>query len=144
MPITPLSPSSVETELALPLFLTRVPAGFPSPADDFVENKLDLNTYLVQHPAATFFCRVTGHSMRGLGIFDGDLLVVDRALSPQDQDVVLAAIDGELTCKQLDKTHRQLVSANPDYPPIAIKEEMDVVIEGVVTYSIKAHRVRTR
>lgn len=141
MAIERLAEASIDTELALPLFLSRVPAGFPSPADDFSEDKLDLNQHLIKHPSATFFCRVSGHSMKDLGIFDGDLLVVDRALTPQQDDVVLAAVDGELTCKLLDKNNQQLMAANPDYPPIAITEQMDVIIEGVVTHSIKAHRV---
>jgi DNA polymerase V len=77
-----------------PLFLARVPAGFPSPADDHLDKALDLNEHLIQHPAATFFCREGGDSMQGLGIFDGDLLIIDRAIEPAHGDVVLAALDG--------------------------------------------------
>ena len=80
--------------MPLPLFASRVPAGFPSPADDYVDQRLDLNTHLVEHPAATFFTRVSGHSMRGAGIHDGDLLIVDRALEPQDGRIVIAAVNG--------------------------------------------------
>ena len=143
MSIKRLAKVDNETTLTIPLFLCKVPAGFPSPADDFMENQLDLNQHLISHPAATFFCRVSGQSMIGLGIFDGDLLIVNRALQPRDQDIVLAAVDGELTCKKLDKLNKRLLSANKDYPPIQIKDAMELVIEGVVTHSIKAHCVRT-
>lgn len=128
--------------IQLPLFLATVPAGFPSPAEDYMDKRLDLNEYLIQHQAATFFCRVSGHSMRGVGIFDGDLLIVDRAIEPQHQSIVVASIDGELTCKILDTKRRLLLSANKDYPPIAIKEDAGFLVEGVVTNSIRCH-VRT-
>ena len=123
-----------------PLFLARVPAGFPSPADDHLDKALDLNEHLIQHPAATFFCRVAGDSMQGLGIFDGDLLIIDRAIEPAHGDVVLAALDGELTCKVLDKHEKRLLSANKKYAPIAINDENSLIIEGVVTYSINQHK----
>jgi len=142
MSITPIGLRQTEVSIPIPLFLSKVPAGFPSPADDFMEHTLDLNEHLIQHPSATFFCRVSGQSMTGLGIFDGDLLIIDRAITAKDGDVVLAAVNGELTCKRLDAANRQLCAANPDYPPIAIGESMDLVIEGVVTHSIKAHCVR--
>jgi DNA polymerase V len=141
MSIEHLAKTCINTQLALPLFSSRVPAGFPSPADDFIESSLDLNEHLITHPSATFFCRVSGDSMIGLGIFNGDLLVIDRALEPKHHDVVLAAVDGELTCKLLDKDNRQLLAANKHYPAIAIRDEMELIIEGVVTHSIKAHRV---
>lgn len=126
--------------LCLPMYGTKVKAGFPSPADDYIERALDLNEHLIRHPAATFYCEVSGDSMRGVGIFDGDLLVVDRALKPRHGDVVLAALDGELTCKLLDMRGKRLLSANRDYPPIAITEGADFLIEGVVTNSIRRHR----
>jgi DNA polymerase V len=124
----------------LPLFASRVPAGFPSPADDYVDQRLDLNSHLIEHPAATFFTRVSGHSMRDAGIHDGDLLIVDRALEPQDGRVVIAAINGELTVKRLRirKGRGWLVPENPDYAPIAITEGLDCVIWGVVTRVIHA------
>lgn len=131
------------SSLELPLFSGSVPAGFPSPADDYMDKRLDLNEYLIQHPAATFYCRVSGDSMRGVGIFDGDLLIVDRAMTPQHQSVVVAALDGEMICKVLDQANKRLVSANKNYPPITIGENADLVIEGVVIYSIRSH-VRTR
>lgn len=122
-----------------PLYATRVPAGFPSPADDYLDRSLDLNEYLIKHPAATFYCRVSGSSMEGAGIYDGDLLIVDRSLEPKQGSVVVAALDGELTCKVLDLDRRQLLSCNPDYPAINISEAMDLIIEGVVAYSVRAH-----
>lgn len=126
--------------MSLPLFASRVPAGFPSPADDYVDQRLDLNTHLVEHPAATFFTRVSGHSMRGAGIHDGDLLIVDRALEPQDGRIVIAAINGELTVKrlQLRKSGTWLVPEHPDYKPLKITEGLDCVIWGVVTRVIHA------
>ncbi len=124
----------------LPLFASRIPAGFPSPADDYVDQRLDLNTHLVEHPAATFFTRVSGHSMRGAGIHDGDLLIVDRALEPQDGRIVIAAVNGELTVKRLRlrKSGVWLVPEHPDYKPLKITEGLDCVIWGVVTRVIHA------
>ena len=126
--------------ILIPLFLDKVPAGFPSPADDYMEKSLDLNEHLIKHPAATFYCRVSGDSMVGIGIHDGDLLIVDRALEPHQGDVVLAALNGELTCKLLDIRHKQLLSSNKHYPPIPIADHSDLVIEGVVINSIRQHR----
>lgn len=126
--------------LRLPLFSGRVPAGFPSPADDHLDQELDLNELLVEHPAATFFCRVSGESMTGLGIFDGDIIVVDRAVEPQYGDIVLAALNGELTCKVLDTKKKRLLSANDKYPPIPLDEDAELIIEGVVTASIHQYR----
>ncbi len=128
------------TLMPLPLFASRVPAGFPSPADDYVDQRLDLNTHLVEHPAATFFTRVSGHSMRGAGIHDGDLLIVDRALEPQDGRIVIAAVNGELTVKRLRlrKSGTWLVPEHPDYRPLKITEGLDCVIWGVVTRVIHA------
>ena len=84
-----------------PLFISKVPAGFPSPADDYVEERVDLNAHLIKHPSATFFLRVKGESMTGAGIFDNDLVIVDRSLDPMSGSVVIAVIDGELTIKRL-------------------------------------------
>jgi len=126
--------------LKVPLYSTRVQAGFPSPADDYLEGSLDLNEHLISHPAATFYCRVCGDSMTGVGIFDGDLLIVDRALTPRNGDVVLAVLDGELTCKILDNQGRQLLAANRRYPPIPIPEGSHFEVEGVVISSIRRHR----
>jgi DNA polymerase V len=126
--------------MPLPLFASRVPAGFPSPADDYVDQRLDLNEHLIDHPAATFFTRVSGHSMKDAGIHDGDLLIVDRALEPQDGRIVIAAVNGELTVKRLRirKGRAWLMPENPDYTPLAITEGLDCVIWGVVTQVIHA------
>jgi DNA polymerase V len=128
--------------LHLPLFLSRISAGFPSPADDYVEGKLSLDEHLVQRPEATFFLRVQGDSMIGSGIHDGDLLIVDKSLRAQHNSIVIAEIHGELTVKRL---HNQdgivlLLAENPAYRPITITEESQLVVWGVVTNVI--HNLR--
>ncbi len=119
--------------LSLPLFGATVRAGFPSPADDHLDKALDLNEHLIDHPAATFFCRAKGDSMIGDGIMDGTILVVDRSVQDRKNRIVVAAINGELTCKRLDVENKQLISSNPKYPPIKITEDIDLIVEGVVT-----------
>lgn len=127
------------TRCALPIFLGRLPAGFPSPADDYAESKLDLNKHLIKHPAATFFVRVTGDSMIDTGIHSGDLLVVDRSLEAVDGNVIVAALDGELVCKRLEKRGAvRLLPANRNYSPIVIQDGQDFSIWGVVTNVIHA------
>ena len=123
------------TKWARPLFLASVSAGFPSPAEDYIEGRLDLNRHLIKHPAATFFVRVAGDSMIGAGIHPGDILVVDRALEPQDSNVVIAVIDGELTVKRISQSHGKLflVPDNKAYQPLEILEEMEFEVWGVVT-----------
>lgn len=93
-----LGEHSPETACRIPFYLGSVPAGFPSPADDYMDRKLDLNDYLIRHPAATFYCRVSGSSMQDAGIFDRDMLIVDRAVEPEYLSIVVAIIDGEMTC----------------------------------------------
>ena len=123
------------TKWARPLFLASVSAGFPSPAEDYIEGRLDLNRHLIKHPAATFFVRVAGDSMIGAGIHPGDILVVDRALEPQDSNVVIAVVDGELTVKRISQRHGKLflVPDNQAYEPLEILEEMEFEVWGVVT-----------
>lgn len=125
----------LSTRYALPVFLGRLPAGFPSPADDYIEGKLDLNRHLIKHPAATFFVRVSGDSMIGAGIHSGDLLVVDRSLEPADRHVVVAVLDGELTVKRLFKQQGvlRLLPENLNYQPIEISGQHTFEIWGVVT-----------
>ena len=120
----------LSTRYALPIFLGRLPAGFPSPADDYLEGKLDLNRHLIKHPAATFFVRVTGDSMIGAGIHSGDLLVVDRSLEPADKNVVVAVLDGELTVKRLFKQNGilRLLPENLNYQPIEVQFTFKVII----------------
>jgi len=124
--------------LELPLLLSLVPAGFPSPAEDYIDQHLDLNDHLVSHPAATFFVRASGVSMSGADIEPGDILIVDRALEPTSGRIVIAALDGELTVKRL-RHHSSRVflePANPAFKPIEITPETDFEIWGVVTYII--------
>lgn len=121
-----------------PLFMSRVQAGFPSPAEDYVEGRLDLNKHLVKHPAATFFVRVAGESMINAGIHPNDILVVDRSLEATDKRVVIAVINGELTVKRLRIQNGAvcLMAENPDYPPIEVTASMEFEIWGVVVHVI--------
>lgn len=122
----------------LPLFANRVPAGFPSPADDYMEDRIDLNEQLVRNPPATFFIRVKGNSMVGAGIFDGDTLVVDRSIEPKSGHVVVAVVDGELTVKRLSM-HRgrtRLLPENPEFQPIEFRDGQELQVWGVVTNAI--------
>lgn len=121
--------------LALPLLSSKVSAGFPSPADDYVEKSLDLNELLIQKPASTFFVRAQGESMLGAGIHPNDILVVDRSIEPVSGKIVICALNGELTVKRLERENEQwkLKAENPNYQDIPIYEELDLVIWGVVT-----------
>jgi DNA polymerase V len=125
---------------AIALYQQAIPAGFPSPAEDAMSEKLDLNQLLIKRPTATFFLRVTGHSMVGAGIHHNDILIVDRSLPPQNGKIVIAAVNGELTVKRLkQKGHKiQLVAENESFPPIEITSETHLHIWGVVTYVIHA------
>tara|TARA_B100000242_G_C43014944_1_gene471938 strand:+ start:512 stop:1078 length:567 start_codon:yes stop_codon:yes gene_type:complete len=129
------------SNISLPLYSSKVPAGFPSPADDHMEGKLDLNTHLIKHPTATFFVKASGESMLGAGIHDGDILVVDRSLEPRKGRVVIAAVDGQLTVKRLQKKGSKtfLVPENKKFRSIELSENNDVMIWGVVTNVI--HKV---
>ena len=140
MNVDAVNAPDLSTRYKLPVFLGRLPAGFPSPADDYLEGKLDLNRHLIKHPAATFFVRVTGDSMIGAGIHSGDLLVVDRSLEPADKNVVVAVLDGELTVKRLFKQNEvlRLLPENLNYQPIEITAQQTVEIWGVVTSVIHA------
>jgi len=131
-------PENGSTRDALPLYLSPVVAGFPSPAEDYLDRKLDLHDHLVKNHAATFFLRASGDSMIKAGILDGDLLVVDRSLTPGNGSVVIAAVEGELTVKYLAKMNGKvlLVPANDEFPEIDITENENTVIWGIVTYAI--------
>lgn len=122
----------------IPLMNAAITAGFPSPADDHLDLPVDLNEYLVKHPAATFYVRVQGDSMDGAGIHQGDLLIVDRAESYGTGSIVLAVLDGEFTVKKLMKKNESLylLSSNTAYQPIKIEAESDFKVWGVVTYII--------
>ena len=130
--------TNIEANAKYPLFGSKVQCGFPSPADDYIEDRLGLNDLLVKHPSATFFVKASGNSINKVGLFDGDLLVVDRSLHPVDGHIVVAAIEGELTVKRLKMTGSQayLMPENPDYSPIQIKRGSDVYFWGVVTYVV--------
>ena len=126
--------------ITCPLYASHVRAGFPSPADDYIESHLDLNTHLIKHPAATFFVTASGDSMTGAGIQSGDMLIVDKSLAATHGKIVIAAIDGELTVKRLSRHDGrvQLLPENDQYQPIDITNEHDLVIWGVVTHVIHA------
>ncbi len=127
-----------EGELERPLLGMHIPAGFPSPAQDYIESTLDLNQYLIKHPTATFFVKVEGYSMIEAGIQPDDILIVDRAVEAAHNKIVIAIIDGELTVKRLkviDDVY-WLVPENPAFQAIKIVEDIDFVIWGVVTYVI--------
>lgn len=128
--LLPNQPSQVE----LPVGLSRVSAGFPSPAEDYEDQRLDINEFLVQRPAATFLFQVDGVSMTDFGIMDSDYLVCDRSVRPQDGDVVIAFVGGERLVKQLSiKGPRyRLLSGHPDFPPVDIEPACDFEIWGVV------------
>ncbi|WP_034947284.1 translesion error-prone DNA polymerase V autoproteolytic subunit [Erwinia oleae] len=134
-------PAVIYEALSLPLFVERVACGFPSPAQDYVEERLDLNKLVIKHPSATYFVKVSGDSMSGAGIGDGDLLVVDRSLSATHGDIVVAAVAGEFTVKELrTRPFLQLIPHNVNYQPISFHNEEELVIFGVVTFTLKSNR----
>ena len=130
--------SATTADIKVPLYASAVSAGFPSPADDYLELSLDLNKYLIKHPAATFYVRVKGHSMINAGIHDGDLLIVDKSVEPENDDVVVCVINGEFTVKRLKKVNGEiyLIPENSHYQAVKISENMDFQVWGVVTYTI--------
>ena len=127
------------TELELPFVDVGISAGFPSPADDFLELTIDLNKHLIKHKDSTFFAKVKGHSMKNAGIFDGDLLIIDKSLAPQDGKIAICQIDGEFTVKRIKKENDVvwLIAENEDYKPIKVTEENELMICGIVIHSIK-------
>lgn len=133
--ITAIFEVEQKTKVVRPLFTCGVSAGFPSPADDHIDRKLDLNELLIQHPVATFFVRVAGDSMKDAGINHGDILVVDRSLEATSGKIVIAIVNGELTVKRFVQNHTscQLVAANSNYPPVEITEDTEFSVWGVVT-----------
>ena len=135
-------PHAIDAPLIeLPLFLTPAACGFPSPAQDYVEQTIDLNQHCVPHPAATFYVRASGHSMIGEGINDGDMLIIDRAITARHGDIVLACLDGEFTVKKLQvQPVPALLPGNPDFPPIYPQEGQELDIFGVVTFVL--HKTR--
>jgi DNA polymerase V len=128
-----------ETELSLPLVQSTISAGFPSPAEDFSEVGIDLNKELIGDSFSTFLGRVKGTSMQDEGIDDGDIMIIDKSLEPQDGKIAVCFIDGEFTVKKIkiEKDACYLIPANPNYKPIKVTEENDFLIWGMVTYVIK-------
>lgn len=123
----------------LPLYASKVAAGFPSPAEDYIANHLNLNDFLIKHPAATFLVRATGDSMINAGIHENDLLIVDRSVTPTHGKIVIVAIDGELTVKRLHKRKNGrhiLIADNPNYAPLEISADSEIHIWGVVVHVI--------
>lgn len=139
IPADVVSFDATATPLSLAWVDGSVPAGFPSPAADFAVKRQDLNELLVTHPAATFFWQARGLSMVDLGIRDGDILVVDRALSAKHGDIVVAEVDNDFTVKQLWRRggQVQLRAGNPTFPPILFRDGQTMSICGVVTAAIK-------
>lgn len=123
--------------VSIPLYDSTVSAGFPSPAADHVEARLTTDTYLIKNPVSTFFVKVKGDSMLDAGIQQGDILIVDRSISPVIGNIVLAEMDGEFTVKYLGKN--QLIPANPNYPNIHFIEGQVVSLIGVVTGSMRKY-----
>lgn len=130
------------TPVAAPLYASQPAAGFPSPGDDVIERPLDLNDLLIDNPTSTFFVRVSGDSMEGKKIFDGDILVVDRALTPGSGSIVVAAVHGELVVKELEQTTTatRLLSAQSGYDPIDITDGETIFVWGVVTGTVRTLR----
>ena len=139
---TTINQLKVGKRLPITAYLCRVAAGFPSPADDHSEGTIDLNERLIRNKVATFIVGVEGESMTGAGIHSGDHLIVDRSLEARHHDIVIACINGEITVKRLVLQDDQLllVSEHPDYAPIPVNGDAELIIWGVVTYTI--HRAR--
>lgn len=131
--------AQTDTELNLPLF-EGVRAGFPSPAADFIDVSIDLNKHLIKHPSATFYARAKGDSMKDAGIFDGDLLIVDKSIDPADGKIAICFVNGEFTVKRIkkEKDGLWLIPANAAYQPIKMEEGSSLIIWGIVTHVIKS------
>ncbi|MCL2916035.1 translesion error-prone DNA polymerase V autoproteolytic subunit [Shewanella corallii] len=124
----------------IPLSASAGISGFESPASEYLQQSLSLDELLVMHPSATFIGRAAGDSMQGAGIYDGDILIVDRHVEVRHQDVIVANYNGEFVCKILDKRNRQLLSASEYYQAVPIQEWDEFSIEGVVVHSVRLHR----
>lgn len=128
------------TDINLPFVDTGISAGFPSPADDFIELSIDLNKTLIKNKDTTFFAKVKGHSMKNAGIYDGDLLVIDKSLEPQNNKIAICQIDGEFTVKRIkiEENIVWLIAENEDYKPIKVTPDNEFMIWGIVIHSIKS------
>ncbi|MHA8061408.1 LexA family protein [Aquirufa beregesia] len=128
------------SEVQIPFFDVGISAGFPSPADDFIELTIDLNKEIIKNKDTTFFAKVKGHSMKNVGINDGDLLVIDKSLEPKNNRIAVCQIDGEFTVKRIkiDKGVILLIAENEDYQPIKVTSDNEFLIWGIVTNAIKS------
>lgn len=132
-----ISNANINTKHCIPLFQESVSAGFPSPAQDFIECALDLNQLCITHPAATFFVRVKGESMINFGIYSGDILVVNKALTAIHNDIIVASVNDEYTVKQLSLKPPGLIAHNPAYKPIWLNNIQNLEVFGVVTNVVR-------
>ncbi|MEX1192382.1 MAG: translesion error-prone DNA polymerase V autoproteolytic subunit [Brumimicrobium sp.] len=132
--------TDTSTKLKLPLVENGISAGFPSPADDFLDSSIDLNKAFIKNKLATFFARVKGNSMKDVGIDEGDLLIVDKSLEPKDKKIAVCFIDGEFTVKRIkiEKDVIWLIAENKAYSPIKVTKDNDFIIWGIVTNVIKS------
>lgn len=130
------------TRLPLPYADEGIKAGFPSPAQDYMEMAIDLNKELIKHPSSTFYGRVKGDSMKDAGVLDGNVLIIDKSLEPHSGDMAVCFVDGEFTLKyiEIDKDVIYLMPANEEYPPIKVTADNNFIIWGIVTYVIKKTR----
>ncbi|MBV1776011.1 translesion error-prone DNA polymerase V autoproteolytic subunit [Burkholderiaceae bacterium DAT-1] len=126
----------------LPIASSKIAAGFPSPAADHMDEDISLDEILIEHPASTYFVRVKGESMKDAHIYEGDVLIVDKSLTPRHDDIVVAVLDGEMTVKRLYLRNGivRLVPENPDFPVIDIQEGQELTVWGVVTSTIRRFR----
>ena len=130
--------ADTETAIEIPMSNSFVEAGYPSPSEDFIELKLDLNKHLIKHPSATFYVRVKGNSMENANIFNGDLLIVDKALEAENNSIAICVIDGDFTVKRLKKSGDELflIPENPNYKPIKITDANNFQVWGIVSFVI--------
>lgn len=131
------------SDLEISFIDAGIKAGFPSPADDFIELSIDLNKEYIKNRDCTFYAKVKGDSMKNAGIFDGDLLIIDKSLEPQNDKIAVCQIDGEFTVKRINIDSKEkivwLIAENEDYPPIKVTPENEFMIWGIVVASIKRH-----
>ena len=138
--------SEERADLKLPFAIEKISAGFPSPADDYIDIGIDLNEQLIRNPSSTFFMRVSGNSMINAGINDGDLIIVDKSINPKPGQIVIAVLDGSFTLKRLSNNNNKfyLEAENPEYPPIELTKYKMVQIWGVAIYCIHNLNIPSR
>ena len=130
---------SITARVELPFYDVGIQAGFPSPADDFIELSIDINKEYIKNRDFTFFAKVKGHSMKNVGIFDGDLLIIDKSIAPQDNKIAICQVDGDFTVKRIKIEHDAvwLIAENEAYDPIKVTADNELMIWGIVVASIK-------